>query len=278
MHAKDRTLLAGLGFADSDKKNPLHDLACQYLATPERATKILGLVTAGVGDRRGWVVDGASLEEHITKGERQYRSTIGFADLIIRGRYLRSGDIDAERRARAEKDAKSERYEIENKINSAYYEALTEIRRTKGPDAWTVSEEELPRRRRTEALEAATETIRLKHQQVYESPFELRYDSQRYGGEWQETTYGLSFSGRRCEILVEVKIGRVPTGDSLRQFALYDEYLAVGHKILVTAYDLGIADVDALRSKEVRHLRLGPDFDRYCASRNEEDVAPSLEI
>lgn len=132
MHAKDRTLLAGLGFTDPDKKNPLHDLACQYLASEERSTKILGLTTAGVRDRAAWVLDGTSLEEHITKGEGQYRTTIGFADLIVRGRYLRSGVVDWERRERTEKEAKSACYEAESEIARSYYEAIDKTHRTKG--------------------------------------------------------------------------------------------------------------------------------------------------
>src|ERR1700690_2789619 len=33
-HAHDRTLLASLGFADPDKKDQMHDLACEYLSQP----------------------------------------------------------------------------------------------------------------------------------------------------------------------------------------------------------------------------------------------------
>ena len=33
MHSFDRTLLAKFGFADADRVNPRHELACQYLAT-----------------------------------------------------------------------------------------------------------------------------------------------------------------------------------------------------------------------------------------------------
>ena len=34
MHSFDRPMLAKFGFADLDKRNPLHDLACQYLIQP----------------------------------------------------------------------------------------------------------------------------------------------------------------------------------------------------------------------------------------------------
>jgi hypothetical protein len=33
MHSHNRTLISSLGFADPDKANPVHDLACQYLSS-----------------------------------------------------------------------------------------------------------------------------------------------------------------------------------------------------------------------------------------------------
>lgn len=45
MHSHDRTLLSKLGFADPDKKDGRHDLACQYLAQDEIALKLVDLVT-----------------------------------------------------------------------------------------------------------------------------------------------------------------------------------------------------------------------------------------
>jgi len=42
MHAHDRTMLARFGFADPDKREPLHDLACQYLASADTVAGRLG--------------------------------------------------------------------------------------------------------------------------------------------------------------------------------------------------------------------------------------------
>lgn len=43
MHIKDQTYLAKLGFADKDKKNPLHDAACLYLTQPDKLRKLVKL-------------------------------------------------------------------------------------------------------------------------------------------------------------------------------------------------------------------------------------------
>lgn len=40
MHTHDRTLLASLGFADKDKRDRRHTLACQYLCQPEVAVRL----------------------------------------------------------------------------------------------------------------------------------------------------------------------------------------------------------------------------------------------
>ena len=100
MYAHDRTMVAKLGFADPDKRNPQHDLACQYLALPEvigRASKLLGLERAAAPYRQQYEGSdetgtestqigrcGVAFEHQITKGSGQYRTTIGFADLVYR--------------------------------------------------------------------------------------------------------------------------------------------------------------------------------------------------
>lgn len=138
MHAHDRTLLARLGFGDADRKNPQHDLACQYLASkwadvvravaPGETEKVKRAVVLGKTDldvsnrliarvaekqRREFLSslerylpkdDGGWYKEHesyvfegdvgllhsvvqferpVEKGEGQYKTTIGFIDLVL---------------------------------------------------------------------------------------------------------------------------------------------------------------------------------------------------
>jgi hypothetical protein len=90
-HSYDRTLLARLGFADPDKTDPKHDLACQYLANDEQSRKLAEQVCEF--GRHEWTekafsdrVEKAqvSFEVPVSKGEGRYKTTIGFLDLLIK--------------------------------------------------------------------------------------------------------------------------------------------------------------------------------------------------
>jgi hypothetical protein len=109
MHSHDRTLISRLGFADPDKGDRRHDLACQFLASRGVAESIgcqfirpkaedlfcrersfhSDYSSSNVPD----VVRSGSLDERcnfhvshevpISKGEGKYATTIGFLDLSI---------------------------------------------------------------------------------------------------------------------------------------------------------------------------------------------------
>ncbi len=77
MHSSDRTLLAKHGFDDRDRREPSHDLACQYLAQPESSHR------RGLDISAAATVGNPKFEHPLIKGEGKYRTTIGFIDLII---------------------------------------------------------------------------------------------------------------------------------------------------------------------------------------------------
>ena len=98
MHAHERTMLARLGFADPDKKDRRHDLACQYLAQRPVVDKIVPLLgleqspqayerTHDNAQEKGITAKVFSsyeteLEYQVSKGSDEYRTTIGFVDLV----------------------------------------------------------------------------------------------------------------------------------------------------------------------------------------------------
>lgn len=80
MHSHDRTLLSSLGFADQDKKDPKHTLACMFLCLPDTISK---LKNACLKDQ--WFASYAMFpqqEEAICKGTGQYKATVGFWDVV----------------------------------------------------------------------------------------------------------------------------------------------------------------------------------------------------
>lgn len=101
MHAHERTLLARMGFADPDRRDPLHDIACRYLATPGVSMRVAKLLNLEYSNRpKCFKLDhvyemksamSRSIKEirsvyefEIDKGVRQYRTTVGFIDLLYR--------------------------------------------------------------------------------------------------------------------------------------------------------------------------------------------------
>lgn len=103
-HSHDRTMLANLGFADPDKGDPRHDLACQYLVTPDAGRRMAAAVLSdrlsktkrpfswqyGNGPERTgfdtYALDdtfSAVFEVPISKGYSQYKTTVGFLDLVL---------------------------------------------------------------------------------------------------------------------------------------------------------------------------------------------------
>jgi hypothetical protein len=86
MHSHDRTLISRLGFDDPDKRNPRHDLACQYLTECDVIGKLIKKI---LGD--SFNIDTLDFnnvfinnEEPLTKGSGQYEVVIGFLDVLYR--------------------------------------------------------------------------------------------------------------------------------------------------------------------------------------------------
>jgi len=103
MHSYNRTLLAKLGFADPDKKESRHDLACKYMGLEEnhvRATKMI-LPSFDRSSVSRSPVPHISQDLHyktrlrfkeplspafevpISKGDGAYKTKVGFVDVVL---------------------------------------------------------------------------------------------------------------------------------------------------------------------------------------------------
>lgn len=245
VHAHDRTMLASLGFADRDKGDVRHDLACQYLATPEVAEKVIIGVVGPTFERRelpyeqgadyypskggrhsiaarSWRelagFEKADLEFLLGKGEGKYRTTVGFLDVVITYK-VRQRTEGIERRYTGEHE--------EYWVNHEGRECAAEFGHSK----------------RSRAI-------------------------------LEERPYKQSKLDRHT-IIVEVKAHPVGVGSILRQVNLYREYVgSADHWALATLYPLPSPDVETLRVASIAHLYLGEAFDQWCQAREAEPSGP----
>ena len=81
-YAHDRTLLSNLGFSDPDKKDPLHDLGCQYFIQ-QRVCDAMGLVNDDGEIMRLDTECVSGFERPVSKGSGKYKTTIGFIDVVL---------------------------------------------------------------------------------------------------------------------------------------------------------------------------------------------------
>ncbi len=245
-YSHDRTLLASLAFADPDKKDPLHDLGCQYIGRPEVVAALGGTRehTFQVGPFDGWtkhpqnleywyrcsevvredelakrpgtivtrtfpvVVNGTpAIDVMLTKGEGKYATTIGFIDTIVpRG--------------------------------IKYQAAETEVLQGQYRDFSTEEEAQRYAVLGNKLLEGHSLCPR------------------GAGSSWRVSAFETKAVGERCHetslLLVEVKIKEVGVGDVLRQVNLYRAYADMrgwGSDWLVAcAFKMSSSFIEGLRS------------------------------
>jgi hypothetical protein len=87
MRSSDRSLITSLGFADPDKRERLHDLACQFLGEGSVAPRLLDGHRIEVPRRAlrkenlEWI--DRKYEVHFARNNVRSLTTIGFLDLLI---------------------------------------------------------------------------------------------------------------------------------------------------------------------------------------------------
>jgi hypothetical protein len=304
MHSHDRTLLAKLGFADPDKKDPRHDRACQYLALPENARRLAAMVQADTRgrevserDRRGkgvWSVCWRPILEHaVTKGKGQYMSTIGFVDLLL--------EVTVRERFEGEQ---IRTVSVSRTVTVGEYRRWERIPGrdlSVGPDGtlWRLPYQVDPyARHRQEGGEpfgscrnaatplpvgyrcgcGATFVAHDDHAEIVVQGSKDEWqpvNSEIVGWpvEWEAGQWSLS-AGHGQAVAVEVKIGQCSIGDILRQVALYRGYLNAAAWVLATPWAVTAADRTSLEQASIHHIRLGPKFDEWCAAQRNPTEPP----
>lgn len=316
-HAHDKTLIARLGFADADRREPLHDLACRYLALPEQAEKLVRLVddwtmpkprTAGrvwsfdrmaefderrgqlrIGDRRRLPLQPG---DRPLRGDRYYLSTKNNVTpsraFSIGPEGLRLGEAEymvTPDAAMLEAQSEVETFAMQHEgeiiallADLIACEPLVAVHGKERPVTVTAVEA------RRAVTKAVVERQITKGQGQYKTTigfadvFLRTTMAARCTYAWttpdgasetweQWDALGLD---RASAILVEVKARPVPASEILRQLRLYAEYLA-GDPILVAAtlFHMSSGESEMLRSQGVRAIRLGDSFETWAAAQSQ---------
>lgn len=286
MHAHDRTLLASLGFADPDKKNPLHDFACQYLALRENHERIAGMFKPNPPARTTCMVrnmvtgedahvewrgrrkidlslGSPRLEMPISKGEGRFKTSIGFVDVSLPFDWCITDEGESygwEIVKHVEYEEKASHDRPYNLGEGESVERARFSRSSIGTDRKDLSA----------AFPSHVESVKVTYRGG-----NLIYRIPQCGRAWvacsvENTEYHT--------VNIEVKIGRVNMGDVLRQVALYREYIYVdGYDgspwFLATPYAIDRTDKATLEGANIRHILLGEKFQRWAAERQS---APAL--
>jgi hypothetical protein len=232
MHAFDRTLLAKLGFGDPDKGSSAHDLATHYLLLPENIQKVLSYLF-GRDPTLRWELKGTSVEAPISKGDGQYKTTIGFIDGCAK--------FDLFRR-RTEEHINAQKAGIVEKRRLLEEKKRKDEETDRQHEEWC-KQQGIPPYASTREYEEVPDLVE----------------------EWENLWDWMLF--------IEVKIHRVPMGDVIRQVKLYNEYLNMLHSsdrsvwVVVTQYDLSEAELSMLSGQHIHHFKLGESFKQWFDSR-----------
>lgn len=245
MHSHDRTMIAKLGFADDDKRNPEHDLACRYLMEDEIASRITAVVVSPIFETRLKMrlgdlqrcrrpdadksdppsyrdlqteqlhveACGSAIEVPLMKGDGKYATTLGFLDVQIE--FYASNVIRAEH-------------------HETYYEYDTE------DGKWRPG---------------ATTSKRIKWK-----PFRELFDAEG-------------------KITIEVKINEIGIGEAIRQIKFYRSFIHLDPReicpfVLATRYEVSEQEASTLRGEGIYHIHLGEGFTKWTENLRNE-AAPS---
>lgn len=295
MRSQDRTMLASMGFADPDKGDERHDLACRYLALPENHERLARSLIepawkrlSGPGSDKTWV-DGRghvefsfvrsfgsfrivrpSIEHVLSKGEGQYRTTVGFLDVTLPFKF----DETREGSYRRVVEEQSARVTIEHSI-------WCDLFPSESPNAFTFVP--VP----VDKLSSVVDPSVLTRSRGRPARVLFKGSPGSNDGDGvlvsipqyrEDTVPRTECHEHHCRIVVEVKTGRVGAGAVLRQIKLYRQFYEADFWVLATPYQLLPDDVATLHAEGIKHIRLGPKFDAWVTARAKDAPAESEEL
>lgn len=242
MHSHDRTLLSKLGFSDKDKREPRHDLACQYLRQPDVLMRLFGArvlaPSAPVEDGELMIGSDAPsnyrFEEEAGDLCKTLRAGADFADVI---RLPKGASLKHTGKPSVECEAYLER--ALNKGEGQY--------------------------KATVGFLDVSGTITVSQKVKVRWPLRTEKNPKKKIVEWRGD------SVERTTFALEVKIGVVLLGDVLRQMALYKEYDEDCEvRAVVVDFDIDSDFEETLAEHNIFCARLGSDFDTWLKRRKKK--------
>lgn len=234
MHSHDRTLLSRLAFGDPDKKSPLHDLACRFLAQREQHDKLLQVLGAGkqlLGQFRWIAEETAEVDCAWCKG------TGDSTEQYPMGGYYRCKTCNGSKRT-----YKVPKCAVFDDVESYNHSATLECPIQKGHDQYATTIGFLD-------VYLSTVLAAMTEGQIF------RYRDHR---DSSDTTHSC-----RTSLAVEVKINDPGVGDVLRQLNLYRSYINADFWVLASVYQPSPSELNVLKNENIFHVRLGPAFEAY---------------
>lgn len=249
-HAHDRTLLSSLGFSDRDKSDRRHYLACRYVCEESQhlaLTRLFVSPSEASLESEGPFARSAQQEVAISKGQNQYKTTIGFVDVLLGSTWRekhKADSHDVRLREQAEEALRTAERDLERCArvsvgfgSEEYYREKRDEARKKTVDDWHIGE-------------------------PLDKPCIIRASAY---------------------IAVEVKIVECGVDSIIRQIALYREYpLRDGYSevcplwVAATLFPLSSSDVLVLKQHGIGHVVLGAGFASYCAVEGVASGSPEL--
>lgn len=231
-HTSDRTLLAALGFADPDKGDRRHTLACQYLCQPEVALRLWARIYPSLATAEPVIPDRVREgpdPEHFTGG--------GYWARI-------EGAVHAARHASATMEVAITK---DRGFLIGFWDVV--LNATASIGLWKPEEPERGPR---------------PGNGFYEGPILRR----RFSAQWERGSFGvmrIEVKARPVDVAAIARQIETYTGGSSAYGGISGREIAP--IVVATCYPMPKADRDTLAAKRIHHVYLGDAFTAYCRER-----------
>jgi hypothetical protein len=249
----EKTLLAKLGGSDEDRRHPLHDLACQYISQSKVAVKLANLLDLKALWAEAFIDPPPCRESKSYQRREECDFGFRYSDCVFSVTDTRShqeclltkGDGQYATTIGFVDVLIHYSLDVDVHRTATYFECDS----SQCPEFWPQRPKVIRHGCvRHRCCDHAKETTITKHV------------NQRVGGR---------------SIGVEVKAGKVPVAEAIRQVKLYGQHCKMSKWVLATPWELSSFDKATLDNEGIKHVLLGEDFARFTEAARRAPAAES---